>query len=102
MSEEVTVYIAPNIRELALHTLTERAEQRRNRRLLNAIELNQTKQLKMRKQASASSEKFRKSVEKAQKFQDQINDLMAKMEAEIRNASALHNAMILLEGEIKE
>jgi len=98
MNDEPQVYIAPNIRELALHTLTERAETRRSRRLLNAIELNQTKQLKLKKQATASSEKFRKSVEKAQKLQDQINDLMAKMEAEIRTASALHNAMILLEG----
>lgn len=101
LSEDAQVYIAPNIRELALDTLNARAEQRRNRRMIHAIELNQTRRLKTEGLRGKTAEKFAKSVTKAEKLMNQMTDLMDKFEDEIKTATGLHNAMVLFDEELK-
>lgn len=96
MTSEPHVYEAPNIREQALDTLLMRTEQRRDRRLIAAIELNQTRQEKNAKAYGKDAEKFEKAVNKAAKYLDQVRELLDKADTETRTAKAIHNNMTLL------
>ena len=99
MSEDIDtaqVYMNPNIRDMALRTLNERVEQRRNRRLIAAIETNRLKIAKLDGMIVKDKEKFGKLVASAEKRLDQARDLLSRAEDDIRNATQLHNHMDLL------
>lgn len=97
LSEDAKVYLAPNIRNIALDTLRERTEQRQNRRMLTAIETNQLKQIKTAGMVDKDAAKFAKLIASAQKRLDAVRDLLDKAEDDIHNATGLHNQMVLLQ-----
>ena len=94
--DDAKVYMNPNIREMSLRTLNERMEQRRNRRLIAAIETNRLKIAKLDGMIEKDKTKFFKLTESAAKRLDQVRDLLDKAEADIREATQLHNHMDLL------
>lgn len=94
---EPEVYRTPNIRQLALDTLQQRLEQRRNRRLIDAIEVNQKREAKRTAMNAKSAEKFDKLIERASSNLDKAKELMNKAEDALHEATAIHNSMTLLE-----
>lgn len=101
MTEEVEIYKAPNIRDQAITTLQFRGDQRRDRRLMAAIEVNQKKQAQSIKLRDKSLEKFSKLVASAEKRLDAARDLIDKADEEIRQLTVLHNSVSLLDEELK-
>lgn len=100
MNQEAEIYRAPNIRTMALNTLHARADERRDRRLLAALEVNQKKQAKLIGMRDKDIEKFTKVVAKAEARLNKIADELAKVEQELREATNLHNTATLLDGEL--
>lgn len=100
MTEEPQVYITPNIREMTIEQIHQRAETRRTRRMLIAMEVNAKKQAAIQKAASKDSEKFAKVAERAQKRSDQIWDLLNKLDDDLKELTGLHNRMVLFEREL--
>lgn len=96
VADDAKVYMNPNIRDMALRTLGERVEQRRNRRLIAAIETNRLKIAKLEGMIEKDKTKFVKLTASAAKRLDQARDLLDKAESEIREATQLHNHMDLL------
>lgn len=101
MTEEVEIYKAPNIRDQTITTLQFRSDQRRDRRLMAAIEVNQKKQAQSIKLRDKSLEKFSKLVASAEKRLDAARDLIDKADEEIRQLTVLHNSVSLLDEELK-
>lgn len=99
-SEEAKIYMAPNIRDQSLSVLHARADQRRDRRMLAAIEVNQKKQLKLITQRDKDVEKFAKLIATAEKRLDKIRDELDKVDQEIDQATRLHNSANLLGQEL--
>lgn len=97
LSDDARVYMAPNIRNIALDTLRERTEQRQNRRMLTAIETNQLKQIKLQGMVEKDAAKFTKAIAAAQKKLDQVRELLDKAENDVHLATQLHNQMTLLQ-----
>ena len=97
---EPQVYITPNIREQAIETIRARAEQRRTRRMLVAMEVNQLKAAKLQKASEKDNDKFNKVIERAQKRLDQVRELLDKADDDLKEATGLHNRMVLFEREL--
>ena len=94
--ENHVVYEAPNIRTVALNTLRERMEQRRSRRLMAAIEMNQHKIAKLDGMIIKDREKFQKLVLAAEKRLDKVRELLDQVDSDLKQATQLHNHMDLL------
>lgn len=97
MAENSIVYEPPNIRTVALDTLKDRMETRRQRRLLLAIENNQHKIAKLDGMIIKDRDKFLKLTEAAAKNLDKARELLDKADADIRAATQLHNHIDLLD-----
>lgn len=100
MNDEAKVYLAPNIRDQALSVIQARADQRRDRRLLVAFEVNAKKKLKLTNQRDKDVEKFAKLIASMEKRLDQVRDLLDKVDSDLDAATRLHNAATLLDGEL--
>jgi hypothetical protein len=95
-----TLYTHPNIRDIPLHVLQERAEQRRNRRLLAAVETNQLKRDKLSRLSGKDLEKFTKLTERAEKMLDDVRDKLDKVDDLLREARRLDGSITLIQQEL--
>ena len=100
VATEPSVYKHPNIREMTIRTLTERAEERQNRRMLIAIETNQVKQIKLASARDKDLAKFAKAVESVTKKLQQAHELLVKADNDLALARGLHNQITLLDKEL--
>lgn len=97
---DATIYMAPNIRDQALGVLNARADQRRDRRMLAAFEVHQTKQKKMIIARAKDIEKFARLMASAEKRLQQTLELLNKIDDDLRLAAQMHNQAKLMDQEL--
>lgn len=90
------IYHHPNIREQMLAQVIMRADERRSRRLMAAIETNNLKLAKIEALAEKDKTKFAKVMERLVKRLDDIRDQLDKVDDEIATATQLHNQAKML------